>query len=193
MKICAAGDSIVNGFGVGRENSFINIKDNNIEILNIGENGYTSLLTLEKIKKLKNISGFNLLFIYVGINDFLSGYSLESVTKNIERIIEFAKRNNLILLISIPLDITEGSQDGWCSSLNYISTKNKLIDYRKYIMEKSFQENFYYIDFYNKFKKLNNYSDLFFDGIHPNRYMHNLMRDYFSEILFNIGYENGLL
>ena len=71
MKICAAGDSIVNGFGVGRENSFVNLKDNNIEILNIGENGYTSLLTLEKIKKIKNISEFNLLLVYVGIKSSL--------------------------------------------------------------------------------------------------------------------------
>lgn len=187
MKICAAGDSIVKGFGVLEENSFVNIKNKNIEVLNIGENGYTSLFVLERLKAIKNIRDFDVLFVYCGINDFLSGYSLKSVCKNIEKIIKFSKDNNLILLLAIPLDITEDSMEGWCNSLNYISTENKLIDYRKFIIEKSQEENFYYIDFYKKFKEIDNYGDYFLDGIHPNKSMHKLMREYFSEILLNIG------
>lgn len=193
MKINALGDSIVNGFGVIREHSFVNVDDPRMEVNNYGENGTTSLITLSRVDRKLNC---DILFVYVGINDFLSGYSLKSVCRNILKIADMAKAKNIPVIISAPHDIAEDATDGWCNDVNYISAKNKLKEFRDFIVVASEEYDFYYIDFYNELKSVSNYEkyeDLFFDGVHPNNKTHDIMRKIFYENILKVAEENELL
>lgn len=194
MKLSILGDSIPNGFGVGKEHSFVNIKNKDIIVKNYAENGLTSLLTLNRAIL---ATDSDIVFIYTGINDFLNGISLRSVCINILKITDMAKKNNIIPVIGIPHEITDDSCSGWCNDVNYISSLDKLNMFRDFIIFTSSKEKFYYIDFNKALKEhaLNlkiNYDELFFDGVHPNYRTHEYMRKIFSENINKIIEENEL-
>ena len=194
MKITVLGDSIPNGFGVGREDSFVNIKDKDIEIENLSENGLTSMLTLNRAV---NINA-DILFVYAGINDFLNGIALKSVCVNILKIVDYAKSRNIIPVVGLVHSIAEDACDGWCTDVNYISALNKIRDFREFFILASKEENFYYIDFNSKLKDYAEesglkYDELFFDGVHPNYKTHEYMREIFRENIVEIAKENDLI
>ncbi len=193
MKINVLGDSIVNGFGVIREEAFVYFDDLRIEMENFGENGATSLVTLTRIPRKLDC---DILFIYVGINDFLSGYSFKSVCKNILKIIDLTKAKDIPVVIAAPHDITHDSTDGWCNEVNYVSAKRKLKEFSDFLKLASKENDFYCIDFYNELKESNefeNYEDLFFDGVHPNNKAHGIMRQIYKKHILEIAEENELL
>lgn len=193
MKINALGDSIVNGFGIVQDKAFIFLDDPRIEVEAFGENGATSLITLSRIpRKLE----CDILFIYVGVNDFLSGYSLKSVCKNILKIVDLAKAKDVITVISAPIDITSDATDGWCNDVNFISAKRKLKEFSDFLNVAKDEYGFYTIDFYNELKNNiedKNYEDMFFDGVHPNNKTHDIMREIYKKNIIEIAKENELL
>lgn len=193
MKINAIGDSIVNGFGIVQDKAFVCFDDPRIEIDKLGENGSTSLITLSRIPQKLDC---DILFIYVGINDFLSGYSLKSVCKNILKIADLALAKGVTTIISAPHDITDDATDGWCNNVNYISAKRKLKEFSEFIKKASEEYGFYVIDFYNELKnsdEIDNYDDMLFDGVHPNNKMHDIMREIYKKNIMKIAKENELL
>lgn len=178
------GDSIPNGFGVGRENAFTNIVNKNIKIINSAENGANIENAYEQARR---YSKCDILLVYAGINDFLMGRSLKAVLETILKISDYAKVNKIELIIGIPHDITTDATDGWCNDINYISTKNKLKDLKDIIEIASQKEKFSYIDFYSEMKQNlteEEYNDYFFDGIHPNKEMHKKMKKILEKILY---------
>ncbi|RVU54966.1 SGNH/GDSL hydrolase family protein [Anaerosphaera multitolerans] len=172
MLLSAIGDSIVKGFGVGEENSFVYFKKNNLKTLNLGENGATSQ---ECLRQLAYIDG-DLVLIYVGINDFLLNYSLNKTIENIVKITDCVKKKGKKIILCSPHRISGDATEGWCNSSTFISANHKLKNFNLILKGIAFKDNYYFIDYYNLLNKVENYDNLFFDGIHPTKETHNLMR-----------------
>ncbi|SHG98629.1 Lysophospholipase L1 [Anaerosphaera aminiphila DSM 21120] len=127
MTIFALGDSIVKGFGVGEEKSFVNVNEKGIHTVNFGMNGATSDYG---VSKLKDIYG-DILVLYFGINDFLSNYSVDYVVKNLMTIFEYVDKEKLDIILCSPHRIAIDSIENWTSYTSFISTNNKLKEYNQ--------------------------------------------------------------
>lgn len=179
MTIFALGDSIVKGFGVGEENSFVNMNTKGIHTVNFGMNGATSDYG---VSKLKDIYG-DILVLYFGINDFLSNYSVDYAIGNLVTIFEYVDKEKLDVILCSPHRIALDSIENWTGYTSFISTNNKLEEYNQKLRNISTSRKYKFLDFYSILGSIDNYDDLFFDGIHPTKSTHNIMREELLRIL----------
>ncbi|CDZ74435.1 putative arylesterase [Peptoniphilus sp. ING2-D1G] len=168
MILTAMGDSLVYGYGVGCENSFINMDMEGIEVVNQGINGDTSAGVLHRIE---NAPDADIILVFVGVNDFLIGMSVDTVTSNIMKILEKIFHRGKKAILCIPFLLSE--EEDFTNILSIAN--NKITKYREKILELK-DESLLLIDFYRELKKQPDYSSLFFDGIHPTQKTHDLMK-----------------
>ncbi|MDO5041238.1 MAG: GDSL-type esterase/lipase family protein [Peptoniphilus sp.] len=164
--INAIGDSLVYGYGVGSENSFINIPHEKVN--NYGINGDTSAGVLYRLDEV--LDG-QIIIILVGVNDFLNGISVDSTTSNIKKILDEIFCRGKKALLCIPFLLSEEEDYTRILSL----ANDKITKYRENLLQFS-HEDLLIVDFYGELQKEPNYSHLFFDGIHPTKSTHDLMR-----------------
>lgn len=175
MVINALGDSIVNGYGVEDNCSFISRENSALNIKNYGINGDTTDGILKRIKSHINAE---YILIFIGINDFLNGKSVDYVFKNICRIIDLLEKKDKNIILCIPFKLEESLYDFSIKSTNY-----KIIELRELILSNMKRRKILIVDFYKELLKEDNYSKLFIDGIHPNKKAHSLMGNILYKVL----------
>ncbi len=181
MKIICIGDSLTVGYGVFRNECWVELVKNklNIEIINKGVNGDTTagILSRSYLDVVENHPTH--VMIMGGCNDFMCGRSLNMVKNNIEELVKEALTYNIIPIIGIepPIDPIL-SHRKWSGDVDY-KLINKIEDcYRQWILEFCTNQNLLYVDFYYSFTenlKNKNPRELYVDGIHPTSLGHQLM------------------
>lgn len=168
MILKAIGDSLVYGYGVGSENSFVNINIKNVKVINYGMNGDTSAGVLHRIDEVLDA---DVILVFAGVNDFLNGISVDAAASNIRKILDkiFSRGKKTVLCIPFLLSEEE-------DYTNIISVANrKITEYRENLLQIKY-EDLLAVDFYRQLQKQPHYSNLFFDGVHPTKSTHDLMK-----------------
>ena len=104
-KVLALGDSLTEGYGTTRENSYPSqlALITNWQVINGGISGDTSAQALARVPKLLQEHNPQLVIISIGGNDFLQKIPSEITEQNIEKIItEIQKTGAEIVLVGIP-------------------------------------------------------------------------------------------
>lgn len=174
MVLLCIGDSITFGYGVLKNERFINIiKGKGIKVINRGINGDTTSGMLSRISQdLTKAASKEAMTVLTlgGINDFFQGRDVDYVYKNIclmgTEVIQ--KGYNLILGIE-SIVIAEKALINWDSSLNYDEINMKMKELRKLLLDSGYVT----ADFY---KVLASDCSLFHeDGVHPNKKGHEII------------------
>jgi|GEM_PF-781591 len=179
MSICALGDSIFAGYLVGGKSLINNLNENGFDIDNYGINGLTSE---ELLFALDNLIPYDKYIIHIGLNDFLNGKSVETVFKNIERIVK--KLKNLggeIYVISPYLLSSENVDDALNYFMSFKSINLKIKEFNEVLKENA-HNNFKIISFYD-YSVENNIGHDLIDGIHPNIKLHIELSKIVEEVL----------
>lgn len=172
IVINAVGDSVVYGFGV--EQSFVNIKNESLQINNFGINGNTSEDILNRIESALNC---DILILFYGLNDFLNGVSVENVLENTHKILQ---KINTSVILCVPYKVDD-------LDLNLLFNSEGINRKLKKLNEEyhNLSSDVKILSFYELFKED---VDLF-DGIHPTDNMHQSMRNELIKFLEE-NYEN---
>lgn len=160
-NIVTLGDSIANGFGVNKKDSFaIQIPQSlGKNPIKLGIDGETTSGLLARIdNELNKINSIAMIIISIGGNDFLRKLPEDSTKRNLDAIISKAKKHtNCIVIISVPSGILGGLTGGISSIYNEVAKKyNILVESRS--MPKILKD-----------------ISLKLDQIHPNKEGHNLI------------------
>ncbi|MFD3156453.1 GDSL-type esterase/lipase family protein [Haloimpatiens sp. FM7330] len=181
MKIVCIGDSITFGYGIAKEYRWSEIVKNtlNINIINKGINGDTTVGMLSRSYKDVILNKPDKVIIMGGTNDFIRGHSYKTVEKNILELTKEALHNKIQPIIGIQIPTySQLALKKWASSINYDKVNEKIQTYRQEIIEFTTKQNLKYIDFYKNFInecELHNINEYYVDGIHPNKEGHKIM------------------
>lgn len=184
MKLVCIGDSLTTGYGVFKEDSWINIleKSLNMEIINKGVNGDTTAGMLSR--SLRDIIHQypDFVFIMGGCNDIMCNDILEMIENNILELIEESIKYNITPIVGIePPIIGELACIHWSSDSNYRKISSDQKKYRKWLVKYCIEKKLEYIDFFELFSiKLKNTqpNKLSIDGIHPSKLGHKMMANF---------------
>lgn len=103
MKIICLGDSFTEGFLVENNSYTRFLAKAGFDVVNLGRNGSTTMEMLERYEGyVFTTDPADLLIIFGGTNDFMVGYSVDLVFKNLKSIVDLGQARK-ILLISPPL------------------------------------------------------------------------------------------
>ncbi len=103
--ILTFGDSLTVGLGVNREDSYPSVLADlsGVEVINAGVSGETSTMGLERLPNELDRVMPDLLILIEGGNDILRNRSQSEIRKNIQGMLEIAKRRNVpVVLIGVP-------------------------------------------------------------------------------------------
>lgn len=101
------GDSLTEGLGVNKKDSFPNLVETliqtklkkNITVINGGVSGSTSSDGLSRLKWYLRKKPY-IVFLALGVNDGLRGLNLQQSQKNLEEIIKYAQKSNAKVLLA---------------------------------------------------------------------------------------------
>ncbi|MDO5047570.1 MAG: GDSL-type esterase/lipase family protein [Anaerococcus sp.] len=100
MKITCLGDSFTQGYLVEGRNYTRFLEKAGFSVKNLGVNGSTTDQMLERYKRFKNRKEKeDILLIFGGSNDFLSGKSIEFVYKNVKSILKISEARRKIVVL----------------------------------------------------------------------------------------------
>lgn len=182
-KIVCIGDSLTTGYGVFKEDSWINKlgQDSGLELINKGINGDTTAGMLSRsFKDVVNIKP-DFVFIMGGTNDIMSNMSLKNTENCICELADEALKYNITPVIGIqPPIIGSMAYIHWSHDADYRKIKQQQIKYKNWIISQCRRQKIKYIDFFELFYfelKTTAPDELFIDGIHPSKKGHKLMED----------------
>ncbi len=164
--IVAFGDSITNGFGVGRENAYpaILARELGISVINAGKNGDTTQGALERIEEDVLYHDPWLVIVFLGGNDVLQRIPKEETFSNLSDIINnIQTTGSAVVLVGVrgPGIVT----DPYKASFKELSERYKTA---------------YVPDILTS---LLGRSELMYDAIHPNRKGHELVAERILEVV----------
>ena len=192
MKIVCIGDSLTYGYGVYKEKCWVDIlrKGKNIRILNRGINGDTSSGMLSRSYRDVVENKPDAVIIMGGSNDFLAGYGLGRVQENIIELIKEAEQFGIIPIIGVQTAIEEElAMKKWSFDVDYSEINKKILEYRSWIIDYCQEKNIVYIDFYKALAEkleLMTEEEIYFDGLHPTEFGHNVMGKCAIEVFNNL-------
>lgn len=183
MKLLCIGDSLTYGYGVFRDESWVQLvkKGLNIPIINKGVNGDTTAGMLSRSYTDVVENNPSHVIIMGGCNDFIANRSLNMVEENIKELVKEAIDYNIVPIIGIepPIDKILAERK-WSGDVDYDKVNSTIEDYRQWILNYSTENNIDHIDFYKCFVenlKTKNSRELYVDGLHPTSLGHKLMAD----------------
>lgn len=183
MKLLCIGDSLTYGYGVFRDESWVQLvkKGLNIPIINKGINGDTTAGMLSRSYTDVVENNPTHVIIMGGCNDFMSNRSLNMVEENIKELVKEAIDYNIVPIIGIepPIDKILAERK-WSGDVDYDKVNSTIEDYRQWLINYSTENNIDHIDFYKCFVdnlKIKDPRELYVDGLHPTALGHKLMAD----------------
>jgi acyl-CoA thioesterase I len=109
IKILALGDSLTEGYGVAKEQSYPSLVEKklrangweNLTVVNSGSSGTTTAGATQRLQwQLKSKSKPDIVILALGANDGLRGLSVDSAKANLSKTIEVAKQANIKVLLA---------------------------------------------------------------------------------------------
>lgn len=181
MKLLLIGDSLTYGYRVQEKYKWTNIlgRELGIEISNRGALGDTTAgMNLRLSEDLLNEHP-DMVFIMGGTNDFLMGYPLKNVQKNLKQMIQDINNLSLKVIVGVqPPTIHHMAELLWIEGVNYNKVNDKIKALREWIINNSSEYNFNYIDFLGEFNSLllqEDFNNYYIDGVHMNNIGHEVM------------------
>lgn len=99
MKIICLGDSFTEGFLVENRSYTRFLSKAGFDVVNLGRNGSTTGEMLARYEGyIMTTDPADLLIIFGGTNDFMLGYSVDLVFKNLKSIVDIAKARKILLI-----------------------------------------------------------------------------------------------
>ena len=99
MKIICLGDSFTEGFLVENRSYTRFLSKAGFDVVNLGRNGSTSGEMLARYEGyIMTENPADILIIFGGTNDFMLGYSVDLVFKNLKSIVDIAKARKILLI-----------------------------------------------------------------------------------------------
>lgn len=166
MKIVAIGDSLTFGYGVKKDDTFIELlrKNLNYEIINRGKNGDSTAGMLSRFYEDVVETKCELCIIMAGTNDIFLGRKVDYVLDNIMEMVNECKLNNIIpLVLSPPKTFATLAEIHWYSNIDYYSVNNLLGELSTLLQFKCEKETIQFINIYNSLPYIQEY---YTDGVH---------------------------
>lgn len=189
MKLTCIGDSLTSGYGVSKNDCWVELVKIKlgIDVVNKGINGDSTSGMLSRSYEDVVETNPSHVIIMGGCNDFIGGRFLKAVEENIEELIKEANFYSIIPIIGIQPSIDKVlAEKMWSFDVNYDKVNQSLSEYREHILNFSLKNNVAYIDFYNYFietLKCKNSKELYIDGLHPTPLGHQLMAQCVIKVL----------
>lgn len=99
MRIICLGDSFTEGFLVEDKSYTRFLEEAGFDIVNLGRNGSTTGEMLNRYEGyLLSTEEADLLIVFGGTNDFMQGYSVDLVFKNLKSIVDLAKARKILII-----------------------------------------------------------------------------------------------
>lgn len=148
MNIICIGDSLTFGYGVGQDNSWVSLlNDENNNFLNKGVNGDTSTGILSRIYSTLKSNDLDICLIMCGSNDILMNKSIDSIIENIKLMVDDCNSLSIKPIILSPPKIYESlALERWDSSINYDNCNCKLEEYSNKLNLFCKENNILFID-----------------------------------------------
>lgn len=148
MNIICIGDSLTFGYGVGQDNSWVSLlNDEKNKTLNKGVNGDTSTGILSRIYPILKSSNSDMCLIMCGSNDILMNKSIDSIIENIKLMVNDCNSLNIKPIILSPPKIYESlALERWDSSISYDKCNCKLEEYSSKLNLFCKENNILFID-----------------------------------------------
>lgn len=175
-KILFIGDSLVQGYGVSKDENWVSLVSKELkefQCINEGYNGMTSSQVLKHLKGLLKEQEFVLVAVLCGANDFIQNISVDMVRKNLEEIRNLIKNHGSTDILILPSTPAFESDSSFVSMASFVSLKEKILDLNKIYENEAILLSRYFD------KK----DDLFFDGVHPTEEGHRIIADIFLQFL----------
>lgn len=173
MKIICIGDSFTRGFGVNRgwlSRLSDSISSEGIELINKGINGDTTSGMLARFKDDVAAETPKYVIITGGLNDFISGSSLEIPKNNYMAMVHHSFHYNVIPIVGIEPDFNPSIiRQDWASFCDFNEAAKKHSELCIWLKELCRTFNLFYIDFCTEFKRVqinNPHTSYFIDGLH---------------------------
>jgi Lysophospholipase L1 and related esterases len=180
MDIVFLGDSLTFGYGVHKEDSWVNrvCTNLNLSYLNKGVNGDTTVGMLSRVwKDVIKISP-SFCFILAGTNDFLMDRSFKTIFENIVLLDKECEDNNIKATILIPPFIDKNKAINlWSSYPDYDNINSLIFNLKTELLNTLDKDKI--IDLYSATNKAYlSGEDIYIDGIHLNEKGHLLISEY---------------
>lgn len=166
MKIVAIGDSLTFGYGVNKDDNFVELlrKNHKYQIVNKGKNGDSTAGILSRFYKDVVETNCSLCIIMAGTNDIFSGRKAKYVSDNIIEMVNECKLNNIIpLVLSPPKTFATLAKIHWYSDIDYCSVNNLLGELSSLLQLKCEKEMIKFINIYDFFPCIQEH---YTDGVH---------------------------
>ena len=133
MNIICIGDSLTFGYGVGQENSWVSLlNDEKNKFINKGVNGDTSTGILSRIYEILKSSDSKICLIMCGSNDIIMNKSISSIIDNISLMTDDCNSLNIKpIILSPPKIYGDLAIKRWDSSIDYEKCNSKLHKYAR--------------------------------------------------------------
>jgi acyl-CoA thioesterase-1 len=189
MKIVCIGDSLTEGYGVGRSENWVALLNgrNGYEFVNRGISGDTTGGMLSRFQRDVVDENPQLVIIMGGANDFIMGDSPGSVRANIMAMVHQAYHRRIIPIIGTGLKAdAENFRKDWAEITDVGRLIERTAGLREWIIEFCGTFSTKYIDFYAEFEKrtAGGHGSYLFDGLHPSQEGHRIMAEIAYESLF---------
>lgn len=186
MRIVAIGDSLTYGYGVARVSNWVSVseKELNIEIINKGVTGDTSLGLLARFNRDVVDSHPNGVFILCGSNDIFATQSFQIAKESIWTMVYQARAACIEPILGIPM-ASKILEPDWASIGEFPDRTQVFESFSRWIFDFGRAMQVPIIDFYGYFQDLERLytpTELYLsDGIHPNVMGHKLLSEYFCK------------
>jgi lysophospholipase L1-like esterase len=190
MKIVCIGDSLTEGYGVGRNENWVALLNERTEneFVNKGISGDTTGGMLARFQRDVIDEKPQYAIIMGGGNDFIMGDSLGSARANTMAMVHQAYHHRVIPILGTGVrPEAESFRKDWAEITDVGRLVEKIAAYREWIIQFCGTFNTKYIDFHAELENRTkgNYGSYLFDGLHPSKEGHRIMADIAYESLFS--------
>jgi lysophospholipase L1-like esterase len=191
MKIVCIGDSLTEGYGVGRSENWVALLNASSahDFVNKGISGDTSGGMLARFRHDVVAEKPQYAIIMGGANDFVMGDSLGSVRANIMAMVHQAYHHRIIPVLGTGVKAdAERFRKDWAAITDVGRLIAMTTEYRDWVLEFCSVFTTSHIDFYAEFEKRTGSGSYLFDGLHPSKEGHKILADIAREGLLGISF-----
>ena len=189
MKIVCLGDSITRAHGLDISKSWVELanKKLNAEVLNYGISGDTSTGMLVRFHTEVLKEKPDAVFIMGGGNDLRAGCFATTIQANILAMVKNASERGItpILGLTIPQDRANIAPN-FKAVPQYEYTEEERAKYRNWLIAYAKAVEIPTIDFFNVFDGVDNFSDLYIDGLHVTEEAQHYLAEHFCKEITKI-------
>lgn len=176
MKIACIGDSLTFGYGVEKDDNWVNILSKKCKenFINKGVPGNTTLEMKTRFVEDIILNSPTKVFILGGINDLFLKRDVDSVLYNISKMVDLSKERGIIPVLLSPLNVNEKIlEKQWFQDMDYEQVNKEISKLREMLRVYANTKKIDYIDLNSYLlEKINLQNHFLRDGIHVSKEVH---------------------